>query len=87
LLGSGSQVNQLRERCGKGLGGAARVGQRNPARDMALGGGLILTKRCRASHRLRTGISGLEDTALHLGARSDPRRRWADPHHDLAPVG
>lgn len=80
-------MHQLCERCGKRLGGAAGAGQQYPACDVALGGGLILTERRRASQRLRTGIPGIEESALHLGARSDPRGGWADPHHDLAPVG
>ena len=80
-------MHQSRERCGKRLGGTAGAGQRGPARDVALGVGLMLTERCRASQRLRTGIPGIEQAALHFGARSEPRRGWADPYHDLTPVG
>lgn len=69
------------------LSGAAGAGQHGPARDVALGGGLILTEQRRAGQRLRTGIPAIEEALLHLGARSDPRRRRAHPHHDLAPVG
>jgi hypothetical protein len=47
----------------------------------------MLTQRCRARQWLRTGIPGIEQVALHLGAPSEPRCGWADPHHDLTPVG